>query len=171
MSYLPHIEMHMQNIIKWLTTKRDDEIDNETDLDDPTRCMAALNMGFTVSMGNWWEDSDSIIDTLIALLTNRDRRIILLAVTFLGLIQDIYGHDEERIGSLKRAIDPINDLAKRNSDKNLGIAFGITNAVLGNPPAVKWMAQQMAVMNKSSEGDFKKLSRLILMQEIAKGWK
>jgi len=170
MSYLPHIESTMESIIKWLTTKTDDE-DDETEIDDPIRCLASLDMGFKMAMTNWWEDSDSIFDTLIALLSNRDRRILLLAVIYLGLIQDIYGHDYDRIGSIKRAIDPINDLAKRNSDKNLGIAFGITTPLLGDPSAEKWMVQQMATVNQSSKEDFIKFNRVILVQQIAKGWK
>jgi hypothetical protein len=160
----------MESIIEWLTTKTDHE-DDETDTDDPTRCMAALQLGFNMAMGNWWEDSDSIIDTLIALLSNRDRRILLLAAIYLGLVKEIYGEDYDRIGSVKRAIDPINDLAKRTSDKNLGIAFGITNAVLGDLSAAKWMAQQMAVVSQPSEEDFIKYNRLILIQQLAKGWK
>ena len=163
MAHLPFIKMVVESTIELLT--------KENEQFKPKEHMELTLYGLTMMVEEWLRDPDSVIDTLIALLADRDRRVVLLATIYLGLSKEILEPKGVAMGGITRAIDPINVRAKLNKDKNLGLAFGTTNTILGDKSAAKWMSQQMKDTKVFSETDFIKGIRMYLIKEVVEGWK
>jgi hypothetical protein len=163
MNYLPEVEDGIRNTMDWI---RDD-----SNQDDHLQGLAALDFGYNIITSQWEEKADDIVNTLICLLSNNDRRIVLLAVTYLGIIQQDRVSSAVHAGGIRRAIGPIKDVALNTDGNDLRIAVGVTNAILGDKSSKDWMAREMILANISDEANFRRSARLGVVVEIAKGWK
>jgi hypothetical protein len=162
MNYLPQVEQSIQKTIEMLS--------NSSEPDNSLLNWEAFRFGYDMIIMGWFDNAESIVDTLITLLSNRDRRVILLAILYIGLIHELIGVPTGR-GNTKRAIDPIYNTVAHTNDNNLGIAVGVTNAILGDKRSIMWLHQQMVNSKASDENDFIKTCRLGAVMEIVEGWR
>lgn len=160
MGYLPELENAVRNTIDSITAN-----------DDHSHGLMALDAGYDNITAKWEGKADDIVDTLIRLLSDSDRRIVLLAVTYLGMIQQDMGSSAVHVGGIRRAIGHIKHVALNTKDNTLRIAAGVANAVLGDKSSMEWMAREMISAHISNEADFRRTTRLGVVAEIAKGWK
>lgn len=161
MSYLLWVETVVKNVVRKL------EVHSMTSNSDVEDCWAVFSVGSLEFVGKW-QEAQSIGETLTKLLVDSDRRVVVLAMLYLGIMKKL-------LEDVNGAIERVNDIAKRNdrsnNDKTIGIATGTANAMLSYGPAVKWAIDQAQRTKSSSVEAFYKNSQLIVVVEIARGWK
>ncbi len=162
MGYLSRVQDTIKDVIGWLVDKSEPAT--------AMRCWEAFHLGYDMIVINWFDEASDILDTLISLTADADRRVALLSILYIGIIQELHGKTGAG-WSGSRATESIWKTARSTDDKNIGIGAGITLAVLGDSGGISWMARQMQSSGYTSQDQFEKSMRLTLVEHIAEGWK
>jgi hypothetical protein len=157
MSYLLWVETVVRNVVRKL------EVLPMTSNSDVEDCWAEFSVGSLEFVGKW-QEAQSVGETLTKLLMDSDRRVVVLSMLYLGMMR-------KWLDDVNGAIDRINDIANRSDDKTIGIATGTANAMLGYAPAIRWATDQKQRTKSSSVEALYKNSQLVVVVEIAQGWK
>ena len=155
MSHLPEVE----NLVRTAVTEI---CENKSDMQ---KCWIVFNAKSLVIQSRVINHPTEVADTLIELLSDQDRRVVLLSMLVLGELKD---HPQTHAS---KAIDRINDIAWNSTDKLLGLAGGLSTALLGYDHAVQWMNNEMIKHNIPEVDRYKKNMQVMFIKEIAAGWK